>query len=380
MPPQPLPISTRIAVQLRDAGPATVNGLARTLEISRTSVENAIGPLIESGMITRTTTSSAGVGRPSRSYAFHAGRGCVVGVDVGTASVRVIVADLAGEVLAHRVGKGVGARADGASKLTAVVDEVQDVLRESAIPQSAMRALGLSLPGIVSETGVVLNSVVIPEWSGADIGAHLADALGTTVAVDNGVRLAAVAEHHLGAAQLVSDVLYLSVGNRVAMGLILGGKARRGAHEVAGDIGRLIMPELQSGGGQIQWHNGRTAAEVFTRAREGDDAAREEISDFIDRLARAVAVLIMAIDPAKVVVGGGLSQAHGEFLEPLRKALADHLQLAGEIPVVGARLGDEAAAHGALVLAFRQSPREIYGLDRMGVPPITPWNERIVRE
>lgn len=372
--PQEPSIAARIVMVLRDMGPATVNGLARTLQVSRTSVENAIGPLVQSGLLDTTTTSGAGVGRPSRSYAFAAGQGCVAGVDVGNSSIRVVVSDLAGEVLAHRVSAGVMSYPDGASKLTAVAEEVRAALRDAGIPSSTLRAVGLSLPGIVSEAGVVLNSVVIPEWSGADIGNHLAGVLGAAVAVDNGVRLAAVAEHHLGAAQLVSDVLYLSVGNRVAMGLILGGRARRGAHEVAGDIGRLVMPELRTGAGQITWTNGRSAVDVFTRAREGDVAAREEITGFVDRLARALAILMMAIDPAKVVIGGGLSQAHDDFLVPLREAVTRYLQLTGEIPLVKARLGDEAAAHGALVLAFRRSSSDIYGLEQLRVPPITPWN------
>lgn len=373
---QPPSIAARIVMQLRDAGPTTVNGLAHTLQVSRTSVENAIGPLSDSGMLGRTTTSGAGVGRPSRSYAFDAGRGCVAGVDVGNASIRVLVSDLSGKVLAHQIGAGVSAYPDGASKLAAVADEVRSTLRAADIPMSTLRALGLSLPGIVSEAGVVLNSVVIPEWSGADIGNHLAESLGAAVAVDNGVRLAAVAEHHLGAAQLVSDVLYLSVGNRIAMALILGGRARRGAHEVAGDIGRLVMPELQTGAGQITWSNGRTAAEVFARAREGDTGARDEITGFVDRLARALAILIMAVDPSKVVIGGGLSQAHDEFLVPLREAVARHLKLTGEIPVIKARLSDEAAAHGALVLAFRKHSFEIYGLEQIDIPPIIPWSGR----
>ncbi|GAB3633443.1 ROK family transcriptional regulator [Microbacterium shaanxiense] len=375
---QPSSIAARIVTQLRDAGPATVNGLARSLQVSRTSVENAIGPLTDDGVLSRTTTSGAGVGRPSRSYAFDAGRGCVAGVDVGNASIRVVISDLSGEVLAHQIGAGVSDHPDGASKLAAVVGEVRSTLRTAGIPMAQLRAIGLSLPGIVSESGVVLNSVVIPEWSGVDIGNHLAGSLGVTVAVDNGVRLAAVAEHHLGAAQLVSDVLYLSVGNRVAMALILGGQARRGVHEVAGDIGRLIMPELQAGAGEISWRNGRTAAEVFARARDGDGEAREEIGGFVERLARALAILVMAVDPAKVVVGGGLSQAHDEFLAPLREAVARHLRLSVEIPVVKARLGDEAAAHGALVLAFRKNSYDIYGLEEMGIPPILPWRHHDV--
>src|SRR5699024_7263350 len=134
----------------------------------------------------------------------------------------------------------------------------------------------------------VLTSVVIPEWSGVDIAEHLRQVFQVGVAIDNGVRLAAVAEHHLGAAQLVDDVLYLSVGNRVAMGLILDGKSRRGVHDVAGDIGRLIFPGERTETGQISWANGENAADVFARARDGNSAASDEIAAFVDRLGRAL--------------------------------------------------------------------------------------------
>lgn len=129
------------------------------------------------------------------------------------------------------------------------------------------------------------------------------------VAVDNGVRLAAVAEHHLGAAQLINDVLYLSVGNRIAMGLIVDGKPRRGAHDAAGDIGRLAVPGVDPATGQLQWQDEASAADVFARARAGEEVAKAELADFVERLSRSLALLIMAVDPSKVVIGGGLSRA-----------------------------------------------------------------------
>ncbi|MGO3146231.1 MAG: ROK family protein [Leucobacter sp.] len=365
-------LATRVAQYLRDGGPASVNGIASSLQISRTSVENVLGMLTKMGAVTRAASVGTGVGRPSRSYEFDARKGRVAGVDVGNASVRVVISDLCGVVLADHVGPGVDRFPDGAAKLNAVTDDVKRACRAADIPLDALRAVGLSLPGIVNESGRVLTSVVIPEWSGVEIGNFLHRALGVEVAVDNGVRLAAVAEHHLGAAQLVNDILYLSVGNRVAVGLILDGKPRRGAHDAAGDVGRLAFSGVQPRTGEIQWETGENAEVVFSRARDGHLDSKREIADFIERLARALAMLVMTVDPAKVVVGGGLSRAHDEFLLPLTASVARNIQLPFEIPIVEARLGDEAAAHGALILAFRRKAFEIYGLEGMSVPGITP--------
>lgn len=372
-PQSPPSIAVRSAVHLRDVGAATVNEIAQTLALSRTSVENAVASLVRLGLVAEAPAASGrGAGRPARRFLFHGSAGVVVGVDIGRASIRVVVSDLTGTVIAQEYFPGVEEHTGGAAKLSAVIAAIRRTLAESSVPASRIRAIGVALPGIVDDAGHVVTSVIIPEWSGVDIGAQLHAAFGCPVAVDNGVRLAAVAEHHLGVAQLVDDVLYLSVGNRISMGLILGGRPRRGAHNVAGDIGRLAFRGLNAKTGQIRWRTAATAQEVFEHARAGDLEARAELDEFVDEVAHGIATLIMTVDPAMVVIGGGLSGAHEQFLDPLRAAIPRHIGLSFEVPVVEARLGGDAAAHGALVHAFRRHTAAVHGIDGMPVPLITP--------
>lgn len=367
------PIAIRTALHLRDRGPATVTEIAETLGLSRTSVENAMTSLDEIGLVVDAPLAPGrGAGRPARRFQFHSGAGHVVGIDIGVASVRVVLSDLSGRIVRHRSFSGVAEQTDGAAKLAVVIDDVRSTLADAGLSPSRLRAIGVSLPGIVDDSGRVVASVVIPEWSGVDIGAQLTHAFDCPVAVDNGVRLAAVAEHHLGVAQLVDDVLYLSVGNRIAMGLILGGSPRRGIHNAAGDIGRLAFRGLVTETGQITWRTADSAATVFERARDGDPDAAAELAHFIDELSHGIATLVLTVDPAMIVIGGGLSGAHERLLEPLRDALAGHIGLPFAVPLVGARLGAEAASHGAVVFAFRRHAAAIYDLDGMPVPPITP--------
>lgn len=369
--PSALPITARAALHLRDAGAATVNEMSRVLELSRTSVENAVAHLVSLGLIVEGAAEGArGAGRPARIYRFVGSAGAVVGVDVGVASVRVVVADLVGTVVVQRTFEGIGKASDGAEKLKAVIADIRRTLSEGSVAASAVRAIGISLPGIVDDGGHVIASVIIPDWSGVDIGAQLRRAFGCPVVLDNGVRNAAMAEHHLGVAQLIDDFIYLSVGHRIAMGLVLGGQPRRGIHNVAGDIGRLAFRGLDSGTGQIAWRSARSAEEVFEHARDGDVEARAEIAEFVDEVAHGIAMVVMTVDPAMVVIGGGLSRAHEQFLGPLRAAVPEHIRLPIQVPIVEARLGADAGAYGALVHAFRRHADAVYGLEQMVVPQI----------
>ncbi len=369
------PVTLRLALRLRDHGSHTVSELARALDISRTSVETSLAPLWDAGLVRDApVTPARGAGRPARRFSFDASAGVVAGVDVGVHSIRIVLSDLAGGVRAQRSFAGLNPDEDGAAQLLDVVADIEHTLREAGVEPSHLRAIGVALPGIVDDAGRVVASVVLPTWSGIDVAGHLHAAFSCPVVIDNGVRLAAVAEHHLGAARLVDDVLYLSVGNRVAAGLILAGTPRRGVHNVAGDIGRLAFRGWDAQTGQIEWHSADSAESVFQQAEEGDQAARTELDAFIEELARGIATLVMAVDPALVVIGGGVSLARERLLTPLRSAVTRRIALPFDIPIVAARLGPDAAAHGALVFAFTRCTASIYGFGGMPAPPVTPLN------
>ncbi|MFC7624292.1 ROK family protein [Microlunatus sp. GCM10028923] len=367
------PALTRVAAQLRDGGPASVTGLARSLALSRTAVENAVTELAALDLVVDAPKpESRGAGRPARRLAFPADAGVVAGVDVGTTSIRVALADLAGTVIAQRTVTGFDLITRPAQRWSGLVDGVTELLAEEGIDRSALRAAGVSVPGLVNDEGRVITSSIIPDWSGAALGAQLSEAFGCPVAVDNDVRLAAVAEHHLGAARLVDDLIYLSVGNRIAMGLVLGGKPRRGVHHAAGEIGHLAFGDLGGPTGQLSWRRAPTAAEVFRLAGAGDAEANAEIDAFIGALARGIATVAMTVDPAMIIIGGGLSLARDRVIDPLRHDLHRVIGLPLALPVVGGLLGADASVHGALVHAYTQHRRAVYGIDDLPVPTVRP--------
>ena len=157
----PAPLPVRLALHLREHGPATVTQLAHALLVSRTSVETSLGALLDSGLVGDAPAEGAkGAGRPARRFAFQDAGGVVVGVDVGAHSIRVVLADLSGAVIAQTTAPGLDADADGATQLVQVVQVVTDAAHDAGIPLNRFRAVGVSLPGIVDDGGRVIASVV----------------------------------------------------------------------------------------------------------------------------------------------------------------------------------------------------------------------------
>src|SRR5699024_9146146 len=141
----------------------------------------------------------------------------------------------------------------------------------------------------------------------------------------NDIKLAALAEHHLG--DDAESILFVQLGHRISVASILGGTILQGAHRLAGELGsqRGMRWTDASTRGRLQWSTGEEARPLLERAAQGEVAAQREIEEFCAQIAPRLATVLLTLDPERVVVGGGLSRAGETLLEPLRRALGDLL-------------------------------------------------------
>jgi glucokinase len=96
---------------------------------------------------------------------------------------------------------------------------------------------------------------------------------------------------------------------------------------------------------------------VTRAAAAGDAAAGELIQELGQWLGEGIASLVAVLDPAVVVIGGGVSAAGDLLLEPTRSAFRRQLTGRGYRPEASIRtavLGNDAGIVGAADLA-RQS-------------------------
>lgn len=360
-------------VALRDHGPATVADLAGHTGLSRPTVEAGLDVMVRRGLVSVLTELSGGgrgMGRPARVYAFRPDAGYVAAVDVGVHRVRVVVADLAGGI-AGWLDEPTGEGTVGPERMAAVTRVIGRCLADAKVPAADLAGMGIAVTGMVGPDGRLIVSRNLPDWEGVDVGGRLQREYGCPVAVENDIRMAALAEHRLGAARLADDVVYLFAGHRVSMGLILGGELRRGHHSAAGEMGGIAFSAtVDEQRDQLKWISGGTGEEVFRRAAEGDRAAREEVERFASGLAKGIAIVAMAIDPDLIVIGGGLSRAGGILLDPLRKAVNDLITVPVTPSIVASEFGAESVVLGTLVHAFSVASAGLYGDATMRGPSI----------
>jgi predicted NBD/HSP70 family sugar kinase len=97
---------------------------------------------------------------------------------------------------------------------------------------------------------------------------------------------------------------------------------------------------------------------VFEAARHGDEAAQRVLDELVGRLARGIACVVAVLDPAVVIVGGGLSRAGSLLLDPLAERVAALVPVPPRL--VLSSLGDESVALGAVQLAIQSVEERLF--------------------
>jgi glucokinase len=151
----------------------------------------------------------------------------------------------------------------------------------------------------------------------------------------------------------------MTLSTGIGGGIITEHGVYRGADSYAGEIGHLTIrfggPECLCGshgcfermccGLWLERDHGRPAKELLENA----DFVRRYVVD----LALGLKACIMLLNPARIIIGGGISKAGDRLFVPLREQLRAQITdwSRARIDVVPAALGDDSVLYGALELA-----------------------------
>jgi glucokinase len=288
----------------------------------------------------------------------------VLGLDFGGTKIAAAVCDLDGQ----RLGSATVATlaSDGARACLERGIGVAQQLLDSAVPGRTLAAIGACTFGIPGESGIALAPAV-PGWEELQLREELCLAFGDVeVCVANDVKAAARAEATWGALVGCDPGIYLNLGTGLGVAIVTNGVVLTGAHGASGEIGynlrtlshlglplerREPLEDIVSGMGlgraAAQESTMDSAAEVFGAAA-GDPRMAQLLASFLDELAYHLVNLAIAIDPARIVVGGGMVRSWDQLRGRLRSALDAAVPYPPELIV--AHFPFDAPLMGALAL------------------------------
>ena len=241
------------------------------------------------------------------------------------------------------------------------------------LPSATPHAIGLSIPGIVDEvSGIGIFSANLG-WRDAPILELARSRLGLPVALGHDVHSAALAEFRHGAATGYNDVAFVVIGTGLSAAFVLDGRLYHGR----GLVGELGHIEIEAGGDECSCgargcletiasataiarrYEGRSGAtlgaggarSVVERAIGGDPIAQAVWGDATEALATGLAHVVSLLAPELIVLGGGLSGAGRELVDPVARVLDKRLAFQARPMIALSKFGGEAGLLGAALRA-----------------------------
>lgn len=256
----------------------------------------------------------------------------------------------------------------------ATIETMCDLVRDLETTLGGHAHVGVATPGAVDPITGRLKNANSTWLIGSALHTDLAARLNRPVRIANDADCFALSEASDGAGAGESPVFGVILGTGVGGGIVVDGHLVRGPNAIAGEWGHNPLPRMSdgerpgppcycgrhgcietflSGPGLSADHARGTgdaaldAESIAARAANGDTAAGAAMDRYLDRLGRSLAAVVNVLDPAVVVLGGGLSRIERLYRD-LPAALAPHVftdHLLTEVRPP--RYGDDSGVRGA---------------------------------
>ena len=333
----------KVVGALSGHGAVSTAQIVRSTGLARSTVSTILSDLKRSNLVVEVDARNAGPGRPAIAHSLNPEAGTCVGALLAEDAIRVLVADVAHNVLGDLsmpLEKGYSAVRAG----RVVKHTVDALFKEHSLVQANLLGFGFAVTGTLAPDGRVLRSTSLRGWDGADFRGAFEPLLQKPIFADSEGNCAALAEMMWGAAAGCSNFALVRIDQRVTGSLVVGGRPLVGGSGSAGEIGHMVIdpsgPLCRCGNrGCLELycsarHVERMAADLFGgsiaapeivfRAIEGDIGFRRVIADAGEIIGRGLSIVGALANPPMFIVSGLLAAAGDLLLAPIKSGYAKH--------------------------------------------------------
>lgn len=276
----------------------------------------------------------------------------VVAIDIGGTKVDVAIVLADGSITERD-------RIDVRGAGEHLFDDIARLVRERSA-QVGVSAVGVACAGPMTQGGVEVSPINIPQWQRFPLAASLRACAAVPVFIDGDVRALALAEGRFGSAVGVANYASLVVSTGVGGALVLDGSLLNGATGNSGHLGHLTVadPGHQCSCGA----RGCLEAEVSGWAIRKNygiapESASEELRHRVATLVgSAIGTLASVLDFTQCFVGGSVALGFGpSFFATATEAARERvgLSFARDVVVRPTGLGVDGSLLGAALVAWR---------------------------
>lgn len=301
-----------------------------------------------------------GKGRPFKLIKLNDEQHYIIGIDLGTTSIRGVLANLSTKVIKEiKVETKVK---DGPAVVFEQVNQIiSELIRDYNIQENKIHGIGIAIAGLINKRNKLIEFSPAFNWKNIKVEEYLHITKEYPVVFDNVTRVVALGELKYGAGLKYNNFICINVGFGIGGGIIIDGAPFMGTDGMSGEIGHVTVEKnsnrlcscgnygclqaLASGEGMAitvkqNLKNGEKsiltklckeniedidAKMIVEAAKQNDELAITVLNESITYLGYHLADLIKIFNPQALVITGGLSFNGDIFFEPLKRIIYDNI-------------------------------------------------------
>jgi N-acetylglucosamine repressor len=359
--------------------------LTTLTQLDGKTITNITQDLLRLKMIKAVGKVSRGVGRPSEIIELNPQYGFALGIDLGASHITGIAVDFTGTILA-RAQSTIRYGLSPSTIIKRMIAVGEKVINKLKTDRKDLLGVGVCVPGTVdSKTGIGVWAANLSKWKNVQISKPFASAFNVPVFLEESTRCAALGEMFARPNDNLNDFLLLDLSLGVGSALVQNGKLYYGHSGVAGEIGHTtIKPggfpcrcgkqgclEAEASGYAIARKYSETlqgakrktnkpdaisAQDVVDAMSLGNEICEQIFSEAARMLGTAAANAVILLNPAHLVLMGGLTRSGDWLMQPFREALRKELrpEIIENLTVEISPLGDNSGPLGAASLVLNK--------------------------
>ncbi len=364
---------------IKERGSVSRTDLQQLTELSWGTITNTTRELLQRNLIREEGAVSTKAGRKPVQLAVNRAGHALIGIEIARGVVRCLMMNLGGDALWYEEIS----ISDGdapAEVLKRTGNLIEHALQ--AHPGRSCMGVGVAVNGALDRArGTLRWAAHMPAWRDVPVRRLLQNQARTTVRLERQAHCLALAERWFGEARDAENVLCVSVGETVGLGILLDDEILRGSQGLAGDFGHMTVDPQGAPcscgdrgcveaycafGALVDYTHSvatpdgpaskvRTVEEVVSLAQAHDPAAREALERMGKMLGIGVANLLDLFNPDLVVLAGDVMRGADCFMTVLEAEVEGRAGGDKQRGLMISQLGPRAAAMGACGMILQAS-------------------------
>ncbi|MBB6451321.1 putative NBD/HSP70 family sugar kinase [Geomicrobium halophilum] len=356
---------------IRKHGPISRAHIAKQLNMNKATVSSIVDQLISEDFVLEIGEGESSGGRKPVLLMFNKNVGSIIGVDLGVNYIYVIVSNLNAEIIWEERDFIDPQQMSAQEIIEKLIQLIHKATAEKPSTPLGVIGMGVGIPGLVNNNGHILLAPNL-NWENIHLKSILENEFSFPISIDNEANMGALGENNIGVGKDVENMIYVSAGIGIGVGLILNNMMYRGQHGYSGELGHMIIErnglkcacgsrgcwELYASEQALYRHLSSTDYEHINKDQLTQLLnAQEELPHSMitalnsvgDSLGVGITNIINTFNPEMIIIGNSLAKAGSWIQAPIENSIQERSMnyRFSNMKVTTSSLGEEACAIGA---------------------------------